>query len=92
MVHAYGNNPMQSFILNGEEKELGYLTTTRRGRDWGAQHVNDVRLIIGGNLFSESEFGSKAAKVPENERSVAATKLMQKAFGDFKGSRHKYPE
>ncbi len=37
MVHAYGNNPMRSFSFNGQEKELGYLTTTQKGRDWGAQ-------------------------------------------------------
>lgn len=80
MVHAYGNNPMQSFAFNGQEKELGYLTTTQRGRDWGTQHVNDVRLMYGGKIFHEYEFGSKAAKVPEGERSSAATALMQKVF------------
>ena len=80
MVHAYGNNPMHSFSYNGKEKELGYLTTTRRGRDWGAQHVNDVRLLTGGELFTDPEFGSEAAKVPEEMRSQAATALMQKVF------------
>lgn len=80
MVHAYGNNPMQSFSLNGREKELGYLTTTRKGRDWGAEHVNDVRLMTGGWLYSDFEFGSKAAKVKDDDRSKAATVLMQKVF------------
>lgn len=80
MVHDYGNNPMHSFFFNGQEKELGYLTTTHKGRDWGTQHVNDVRLLCGGELFSDDEFGSQAAKVPEEERVQAATQLMQKVF------------
>ncbi len=80
MVHAYGNNPMQSFSLNGVGKTLGYLTTTQKGRDWGTQHVNDVRLLFGGGIFKDYEFGSEAAKVSEEERSSAATELMQKVF------------
>lgn len=80
MVHAYGNNPMQSFSFNGQEKELGYLTTSQQGRDWGAQHVNDIRLMVGGEIYSEYEFGSAAAKVPKKQRSEAATSLMQKVF------------
>jgi len=80
MVHAYGNNPMQSFSFNEKEKELGYLSTTQRGRDWGTQHVNDVRLMYGGEVFQDYEFGSQAAKVPDEERSSAATSLMQKVF------------
>ena len=80
MVHAYGNNPMCSFSCNGKEKELGYLTTTQKGRDWGAEHVNDVRLLHGGEIFTAYEFGSEAAKVPEKERGQAATALMKRVF------------
>lgn len=80
MVHAYGNNPMQSFSINGKDKEIGYLTTSQKGRDWGAQHVNDIRLLYGGEIYSDFEYGSKAAKVSENVRSEAATSLMQKVF------------
>ncbi len=80
MVHAYGNNPMHSFSFNGESKDIGYLTTTLKGRDWGAQHVNDVRLMHGGDLFDHYEFGSEAAKVPDDERVLAATMLMQRVF------------
>lgn len=80
MVHAYGNNPMHAFSFNGQTKQPGYLTTTLKGRDWGTQHVNDVRLLAGGELFSDAEFGSKAAKVPEEDRVNAATDLMQKVF------------
>ena len=80
MVHAYGNNPMHSFTFNGLDKELGYLTTTQRGRDWGAQHVNDVRLLHGGNIFTHYEFGSEAAKVPVEEKVQSATEMMQQVF------------
>src|SRR5665648_699360 len=33
MVHAYGNNPMYSFSYNGQQKEVGYLSSTWSGRD-----------------------------------------------------------
>jgi len=80
MVHAYGNNPMQSFELNGKQKEAGYLSTTLKGRDWGTQHVNDVRLLRGGYIYKDYEFGSEASKVPDAERIATATSLMQKVF------------
>ena len=70
MVHAYGNNPMQSFSLNGKDKEIGYLTTSQKGRDWGAQHVNDIRLMYGGELFSEFEYGETNSMI-----SVARQKI-----------------
>ena len=56
MVHAYGNNPMVQFVFNGQEKPLGYLTTTISGRDWGAQHVNDVRKVVSGDRSSHNRF------------------------------------
>lgn len=80
MVHAYGNNPMQPLYLNGHNKKTGFLTTTRKGRDWGAQHVNDVRLMHGGEVFDSSEFGSKAAKVSLEKRSLAAVNIMKDVF------------
>jgi hypothetical protein len=48
MVHAYGNNPMFSFTHNGVTKPTGYLADTAKGRDWGTEHVEDVRNIVGG--------------------------------------------
>lgn len=80
MVHAYGNNPMQPMSMNGIEKPVGYLTTSKKGRDWGAEHVNDVRRMIGGELYLSAEFGSEAAMVAEERRSEAAVGLMQKVF------------
>ena len=81
MVHAYGNNPMFSFTHNGVRKPTGYLSTTARGRDWGTQHVLDVRSIVGGaQLFDGPVFGANAGMVPENETAPAATSLMQKVF------------
>lgn len=81
MVHAYGNNPMFSFTHNGTTKPTGYLSTTIRGRDWGTEHVLDVRNIVGGAaLFSKPVFGSEAAMVPEAETIRSARLLMQKVF------------
>jgi hypothetical protein len=81
MVHAYGNNPMFAFTHNGLEKPTGYLSTTARGRDWGTEHVLDVRRIIGAaGLFASPVFGADAAMAPEGQTHQAATALMQKVF------------
>jgi hypothetical protein len=81
MIHAYGNNPMFTFRFAGLEKPVGYLATTAAGRDWGTQHVNDVRRLIGGDLFSRPVFGSSAATAEPGNRVAAATKLMQRVIG-----------
>lgn len=81
MVHAYGNNPMFSFSMNGQTKPTGSLTNTRTGRDWGTEDVLDVRKIIGGEgLFNEPVFGADASLVPGKDRVQAATTLMQGVF------------
>ena len=80
MVHAYGNNPMFTFSFNGIEKPVGYVGTTKRGRDWGNQHINDIRRLPGGEIFKSAEFGSEAALVPDNERIEAKQKLMKSVF------------
>ena len=80
MVHAYGNNPMFSFEYNGLKKEVGYLTTSISGRDWGAQHITDIRRLPGGEIFPGPVFGSEAARVPDEQRGDAATSLMKRVF------------
>jgi hypothetical protein len=81
MVHAYGNNPMYSFSFNGETKPTGYLANTKNGRDWGTEHVLDVRKIVGGDsLFNGPVFGADASLVPDNEKVQAAEDLMQSVF------------
>lgn len=80
MIHAYGNNPIFSFNHNGQVKPVGYLATTRRGRDWGTQHVNDVRRMVGGGIFQSPEFGGSVAMVPEEKRAEAAQALTRKAL------------
>jgi len=80
MVHAYGNNPMFTFSFNGTEKPVGYVGTTKHGRDWGNQHINDVRRLPGGEIFKSVEFGSEAALVPDNERIEAKQKMMKSVF------------
>jgi hypothetical protein len=80
MVHAYGNNPMFTFRYNDQTKPIGYLTTSRRGRDWGTQHVNDVRRLVGGAAFTSAEFGSSVATGPEEHRAAAVQSLVRRAF------------
>ncbi len=81
MVHAYGNNPMYSFSMNGETKPTGYLANTQYGRDWGTEHVLDVRKIVGAEgLFNSPVYGADASLVPDNEKVAAAKSLMQSVF------------
>jgi hypothetical protein len=80
MVHAYGNNPMVSYAFNGKTKPLGYLSTTARGRDWSTMHVDDVRRLWGGDVFTRPVFGAEAAMAPEEQRAPAARDLMRGAF------------
>jgi len=81
MVHAYGNNPMYSFSLNGQTKPTGYLSNTELGRDWGTEHVMDVRTMVGADgLFNGPVYGADASLVPEGDRVHAAQSLMQHVF------------
>lgn len=80
MVHAYGNNPMFTFTFNGKTKPVGYLASTFRGRDWGTPHVNDVRRMIGGEVFDKAVFGADASLAPEAEVVPAAQALMKQVF------------
>jgi len=80
MIHTYGNNPIHSFSHRGVEKASGYLATSVSGRDWGTEHVNNVRRLIGGELFEDSIFGSQAALVQDTMREEAARSLMQEVF------------
>jgi len=87
MVHAYGNNPMAGFQFHGLQKPVGYLSSTRVGRDWSTNHVNDVRRLWGGEVFESSVFGSDAAiEGSDRERTEAAQTLMSEAFA-FAGRR-----
>jgi hypothetical protein len=80
MVHAYGNNPMFSFKYLGEKKATGYLNNTTSGRDWGNQHVSDVRRMAGGEIFDAALYGAEASMAPEEDKEAAATALMQQVF------------
>ncbi len=80
MVHAYGNNPMFSFEYLGKKKLTGYLNNTASGRDWGNQHVSDVRRMVGGEIFDEPVYGAKASFASEENKEKEATALMQQVF------------
>ncbi len=82
MIHTYGNNPIVEFTYQGYKKPFGYLTTSNKGRDWGTEHVNDVRRMAGGSAFTDGPvFGSKAALVPDDQRQPALKALMQQVLG-----------
>jgi len=80
MVHAYGNNPMFNFEYLGKKKQTGYLNNTSSGRDWGNQHVNDVRRLVGGEIFDAPVFGALASMASEENKEKEATELMKQVF------------
>lgn len=81
MVHAYGNNPMAGFRFMDMQKPVGYLSSTRVGRDWSTNHVNDVRRLYGGGIFNVPVFGADAAiEGTDLERTEAAQQLMAGTF------------
>lgn len=81
MVHAYGNNPMIGYEVDDLARPVGYITSTQIGRDWGTNHVNDVRRMLGGDVFSAPVFGSAASvEGSTRERTQAAQALMQQVF------------
>jgi hypothetical protein len=82
MVHAYGNNPMAAFDFEGVPKPAGWLSTTIKGRDWSTMHVNDVRRMFGGEVFSGPAFGADAGLVPDESRVAAAQALMRDVFAE----------
>ncbi len=80
MVHCYGNSPIFTFNFRGRTKPVGYFTSTAKGREWGTQHVNDVRRLFGGEGFTGPVFGASIAQVPDEKRTEAAIGLMQQVF------------
>jgi hypothetical protein len=80
MVHAYGNNPMVTFEHLGERKASGYLNNTASGRDWGNQHLNEVRRMAGGEIFDGPVFGAEASFASGENKEKEAIELMQQVF------------
>ena len=80
MVHSYHNNPMHTYEFNGFKKEVGYISTSAKGRDWGNIPINDVRRLPGGEIFSGAEFGSEIAMVPDERRVEVAQSVMAEVF------------
>lgn len=80
MVHAYGNNPMFSFEYLGEKKTTGFMNNSSSGRDWGNQHINDVRKMAGGKIFDVPIYGAQASMATKENKEKESTQLMQHVF------------
>ncbi len=81
MVHAYGNNPMSGFRFRGQDKPVGWLSSSDLGRNWYVNHVNDVRRMHGGDAFSEEALRSTASVDGSyRQRTEAAQELMGQVF------------
>ncbi len=84
MVHAYGNNPMFTYSFNGIQKRTDRLPSTRGGRDYGVQQVNDVRRLHGGDIFDHPVFGAEVSKLETNDHVEAVQELMGRVFDHAK--------
>ena len=88
MTHCYPNNPMIPGSFEGVERPVGFIATTRQGRDWSVPHVNDVRRLPGGEVFDHPVFGSREVVAlegrPAGEQAVAVRKMMRRAFEEAK--------
>lgn len=68
MVHTYGWSPLTEFSFNGITKDVQYIQNTRNGSNWGVKHTEDVRSLLGGELFDEEGpvFGADISKIGFN--------------------------
>ncbi|MCP4309663.1 MAG: hypothetical protein GY790_00235 [Bacteroidetes bacterium] len=80
MIHSYHNNPMHTYEYRGFKKEVGYINTSAKGRDWGNIPINDVRRLPGGEIFDNAVFGSEIAMVPDDRRTEIAQSVMAEVF------------
>lgn len=80
MFHAYGSDPFMRYSINGIPKEMGLVPSTSQGRDWGINHVNDIRNLYGGDSFIEAVFGSKVSKMADNKMSEQSVALLQEGL------------
>ncbi len=81
LLHTYANDPLLGFELNGHERPVGWINSTRKGRTYAVEHITDVRNIPGAEgLFQEAWFGAEAAKVPDDKRVAASRDQMRAVF------------
>lgn len=71
LVHWYAYQPIQEVTYNGVRRPMRRLTSSKWGADWGQGFVNDVRLLIGGELFQSDIFGSEISILPTIDQQVA---------------------
>ncbi len=89
MLHAYGWAPFTEFTHNGVTKPVEYLQNTAFGRHWMIEHTEDVRKLIGGEVFANVGpiFGAEVSKVGyggiTEENRVARAKAMLHEVVDY---------
>lgn len=87
MLHAYGWAPFTEFTHNGVTKEVEYLQNTALGEHWMIEHTDDVRELIGGEVFIDEGpiFGAEVSKVghggiTEANRVAKAKAMLREAI------------
>ena len=85
MIHFYADSPMLTFSFNDQEKPYHHVPTTIQGRAWRTQHVNDVRRMVGGEIFRSSAFGLNARKTNDFERVRLSKRMFRRVFASAKG-------
>lgn len=89
MLHAYGWAPFTQFTHNGETKPVDYLQNTAYGDHWDVKHTDDVRKLIGGEVFADEGpvFGADVSKIGfggiTEQNRVAKAKEMLKEVVDY---------
>ena len=85
MIHFYADSPVLTFSFNDQEKPYHCAPTTIHGRAWWTQHVNNVRRLVGGEVFRSFAFGLSAKKTNDFERVALGKRMFRRVFASAKG-------
>ncbi|WP_309016589.1 alpha-glucuronidase family glycosyl hydrolase [Pelagicoccus sp. SDUM812003] len=89
MLHAYSWSPFHAFSYNGETKPVLRIQNTQYGPLWDNKQTEDIRKLIGGELFEDEGpiFGADVSKVGFDgvtlENRVARAKAMMREVVDY---------
>jgi hypothetical protein len=89
MLHTYSYSPFTDFTYKGKSKDIQYIHNTAIGDHWGNRHTEDVRKLVGGDVFADEGpvFGTDCSKVGHGgvteENRVARSKEMMREVIDY---------